>query len=197
MARQHSNHGTHEAVEMRPAKALNPTLHWQPLGALYPPASVMSWLADSGSLTRRLQRYGHFQVMPQYQEIATPRAEESYLLGSEIRERSLIREVLLCLDGTPVVFARSILPLASLTGANRVLGHMAKRSLGAELFKAPKATREQVWGAQLLLPASLSHLHHNELCWGRQSRFSKRGAPLLVSEIFLPALWQRLNESLN
>src|SRR5690606_32663685 len=148
---------------------------------------MRDWLADAGSLTRRLQRFGTFRVVPQRQMIAVPRAEEAALLGLPGRQQALIRQVLLYVDGVPVVFARSVLPLASLKGANRVLGHMAKRSLGAELFRAPRAQRAQVWAAQAAVPASAG-----QTCWGRQSLFIKRGKPLLVAEFFLPALWSDL-----
>ncbi len=176
-----------------PAHFLHPALHWRPLAQLSPPAQVNRWLHDTGSLTRRLQAIGQFRVRPQSQRIATPRAEEAWLLGLPCRQRALIREVLLTVDDEPVVFARSVLPLAALARQNRVLGHMARRSLGAELFKAPAALREQVWGARIQLPASIAA----QPCWGRQSRFRKRGKALLVSEIFLPALWQRLGQSID
>ncbi|HBC17259.1 MAG TPA: chorismate--pyruvate lyase, partial [Alcanivorax sp.] len=86
----------------------------------------------------------------------------------------------------PVVAARSVLPLTSLTGANRSLGHMGSRSLGLELYKRPTCLRDQVW-ARLGSPAEAM-----PVCWGRQSRFIKRGEPLLVAEYFLPALWEKV-----
>lgn len=172
---------------------LNPDLVWRPLTLVHSPTLVCAWLADQGSLTQRLQQLGRFRVAPQQQLIAAPRPEEARLLGQAPRRSALIREVLLYVDDAPVVFARSILPLPSLRGANRILGHMAKRSLGAELFKAPRAQRDQVWAARVCLPESLT----NRPCWGRQSLFLKRGKPLLVSEVFLPSLWQRLGESID
>ena len=66
----------------------------------------------------------------------------------------------------------------------QLLGHMARRSLGAELFRAPRAQRAQVWATQTRLPTATA-----APCWGRQSLFLKRGKPLLVAEFFLPALW--------
>lgn len=101
-------------------------------------------------------------------------------------EPVLIRDVVLMLDQTPMVLARSILPRSALSGDNAALGHMANRSLGTELFQAPKAVREQLWLTQLEASNPLGPL------WGRQSRFNKRGGRLLVAEYFLPALWQRL-----
>lgn len=167
---------------------LDADLVWQPLARLSVPSPWADWLADEGSLTQRLQRYGKFSVQPLSQRVARPSSAEAMLLGLPSRQLALIREVLLLLDGQPMVFARSVLPLPSMSGANRVLGHMAGRSLGAELFRLPRARREQVWAAlvsptRLPVPVAAS-------CWGRQSLFSKRGKPLLVAEVFLPALLQ-------
>lgn len=171
-----------------PARWLNPALHWRPLAQLDPPAHVADWLTDAGSLTRRLQRHGRFSVRPVRQGIAIPRRDEAFMLGLAPRRRALIREVLLQLDGEPVVQARSVIPLASLQGANRVLGHMARRSLGSELFRRPAAARPLVWGARV--PGAL--LVDGCDAWGRQSLFIKRGRPLLVAEVFLARHWQRL-----
>ena len=169
-----------------PSPILDAELIWQPLARVRPPEHLRSWLAERGSLTRRLQRYGRFTVRPLLQQVARPTAAEAILLGLPSRRVALIREVVLLLDGQPVVFARSVLPLKSLTGANRVLGHMARRSLGAELFKLPQASRRAVWAAQV--PVSRLPLPVAEPCWGRQSLFVKRGKSLLVAEVFLPHL---------
>lgn len=171
-----------------PAFWLNPAIHWQPLDRLAAPDHVSDWLHDAGSLTRRLQRHGRFSVLPTHQAIEVPRVEETRLLGLRARQRALIREVLLRLDGEPVVQARTVVPLSSLRGANRVLGHMARRSLGTELFRRPAARRPMVWGA--VIPGNL--ITDGTTAWGRQSLFIKRGKPLLVAEIFLARHWERL-----
>ncbi|MEE4251843.1 MAG: chorismate lyase [Alcanivoracaceae bacterium] len=169
-----------------PSPFLDAELIWQPLARVRPPAHLRSWLAERGSLTRRLQGHGRFAVEPLYQRVSRPTAVEALLLGLPMRRLALIREVLLLVDGRPVVFARSVLPLGSIRGANRVLGHLARRSLGAELFKLPRATRRAVWAAQV--PGSRLPLPVSEPCWGRQSLFIKRSRPLLVAEVFLPGL---------
>lgn len=164
------------------------SLHWQVPARQRPPAAACHWLLDQGSLTRRLQALGHFRVEPRSQQISVPGAAEARLLGLPARRRALIREVVLHVDDLPVVYARSVLPLASLKGANRVLGHMARRSLGAELFRRPAAQRVALWVAEW--PASQLPLTVTAPCWGRQSLFLKRGHPLLVAEVFLPTLYQ-------
>ncbi|PKM22342.1 MAG: chorismate--pyruvate lyase [Gammaproteobacteria bacterium HGW-Gammaproteobacteria-14] len=163
---------------------LDPELHWQPAQRVAVPADIGNWLTDSSSLTRRLQRFGHFSVTPLSQRVVRPQPAEALMLRQPPQHRALIREVLLYLDDSAVVFARSILPLTSLKGANRVLGHMARRSLGAELFRAPAAERRAIWLARI--PPHRLPLAVTETCWGRQSLFYKRGQPLLVAEVFLP-----------
>ncbi|MZR63185.1 chorismate lyase [Alcanivorax sp. DP30] len=172
---------------MLPA-ALHPDSHWRPLGQLVMPPLIRDWMADPDSLTLRLRRHGHFQVVPGFHAMAVPTLDERRLLDLPIRQAALVREVTLMLDDIPVVAARSILPVSSLRGANRSLGHMGSRSLGLELYKRPLCQRDQVW-ARLASPG-----HGHPLCWGRQSRFIKRGAPLLVAEYFLPALWEKVSD---
>lgn len=186
----------HTAPTFQPRPFLDRHLRWRLPALCAPPARARPWLADSGSLTRRLQRIGRFRVNPVHQAMERPSACEAALLGLPARQHALVREVLLTLDDTTVVYARSVLPLPALTGANRVLGHMARRSLGAELFKAPRARREAVWYAQVparRLPGS----GQDEQAWGRQSRFRKRGKALLVAEVFLPALWTTATQAVD
>jgi chorismate--pyruvate lyase len=175
-----------------PSPILNQTLRWRAASLVCPPAREQDWLGDNASLTLRLSALGKFAVEPLYQAVATPRPEESRLLGLPPRRAALVREVILRLDDMPVVYARSVLPLSSLSGRNRVLGHMANRSLGAELFRHPAARRDAVWLAKVPaenLPRGARG--SDEPAWGRQSLFRKRGRPLLVAEVFLPAFWKR------
>lgn len=184
--------------ELVPSPVLNATLRWRDerLAAL-PPAAA-PWLQDRASLTRRLREQGRFAVRPLYQGYARPSPEERRLLGLENRRRALIREVLLLLDDAPVVYARSVLPIATLRyRGNRALGHMASRSLGAELFRRPKARRAALWMARVPAADLPPELDVSGSVWGRQTRFEKRGRPLLVAEMFLPSLWHRLEISVD
>lgn len=174
-----------------PSPVLNDAIRWRDAALVRAPGPVAPWLADPASLTRRLQARGRFAVVPLEQGIRAPRAEEARLLGLRFRQQALIREVLLHLDEVPVVYARSVLPLNSLKGKNRILGHMARRSLGAELFRPPRARRRAVWVAQVPATALPPAAGTRAPAWGRQSLFLKRDQPLLVAEIFLPALWDR------
>lgn len=93
------------------------------------------------------------------------------------------REVLLCLDETPVVWARSVCaPQAA--GWREVLD-CGTRPLGARLFDGSLPLQRTPFEyAHALWPDSGAE---NAL-WLRRSRFDWQGFPLLLSEAFLPAL---------
>lgn len=171
-----------------PTTALRADHQWRALERLTLPPVIRDWLSDSASLTARLRRHGAFRVAHGASWIGRPDADEQRLLDHSGRRFALIREVTLLLDGEPVVEARSALPVISLNGANRGLANMGSRSLGSELYRRPAARRGRVWVRHGATPAG-----HGP-CWGRQSRFIKRGRPLLVAEYFLPALWARLGD---
>ncbi len=157
---------------------------------LQPSTSLQNWLLDSGSLTAKLIKLsdGEFSVQVLRQVHARASHGEALALGIGFHERCLIREVILRGHNQPWVFARSVLPLRSLTGSLRHLRKQGNRPLGAFLFSQPHLKRSPI------ALASISR-HHAYLppelvgetpVWGRRSIFSLEGKPLLVSEVFLP-----------
>ncbi len=117
-----------------------------------------------------------------------PRPEEARALGLAPRRFALIREVLLLGGGEPRVFARSVLPVATLTGRMRHLRHLDNRPLGDLLFRNASLKRGEIEVARVpghRLPAGL--VDPAQRLWGRRSVFRLEGKPLLVSEIFLPS----------
>lgn len=169
--------------------AIRADSRWRFQEQLNLPSQVRDWLSDPGSLTARLRQYGVFRVAPQHDRIIHPTRTEQQLLDCVDDDQALIREVTLMVNEQPVVEARSVLPLSSLTGANKSLGQMGNRSLGSELYRPPKAHRDQVWVRYGTSPSGQGP------CWGRQSRFIKRHRPLLVAEHFLPTLWQMVEQT--
>lgn len=176
------------------------SLLWQPMQRLarhqYPAPALQDWLGDSGSLTARLiaQSGGQFKVRVVRQIIAVPLLNERQVLGMKRPALALIREVMLCGKDQPWVFARSILPLSSLTGSLRHLRKQGSRPLGAFLFSQPQLTRSAIAVARIsrdhaYVPAELVG---NQPLWGRRSVFYLHRKPLLVSEVFLPAFADQL-----
>ena len=103
-----------------------------------------------------------------------------------------MREVLLYCDEVPQVFARSLLPLSSLTGEQQQLAHLGTQSLGQVLFNHPDLVRKKIEVAAFDQQSSVAkiaeHLSLKVLqpMWGRRSVFVLDAKPLMVAEVFLP-----------
>lgn len=161
------------------------------------PSDLRLWLTDEGSLTARIRaRCDDFSVRVLRQGAGAVLRDECEVLGLRPGRRSLAREVLLMAGGTPVVFARTVLPQIHPRGAWQLLRGIGSRPLGAALFsdpgieRCPLATASLDWrdaryhravetGAVAGRPARL---------WARRSVFRQNGQPLLVTEVFLPAI---------
>jgi len=190
------------------------SLSWQPMTRInrsQRPSPVMQdWLTNAGSLTARLIDFssGQFNVQVVRQIIGIPRLDERQALGMKQPTLALIREVILCGRGEHWVFARSLLPLTSLTGRLRHLRKQGTRPLGAFLFSQPQITRSAIAVARIsrdhaYVPAALAGATP---LWGRRSVFTVqektlqqptlRQKPLLVSEVFLPAFVARIAHNL-
>ena len=159
--------------------------------------ALQSWLIDNGSLTSRLQlRYSHFAVKPVVVKYAKPITDESALLHLPAHKTALIREVLLLGNSQSVVFAHSVLPRTSLRGAWNGLGRLGNKPLGATLFVNPKVKRTPLSYKRLsphhkLYQHATAHLTIKPThLWARRSIFSLNCARILVTEIFLPKLFQ-------
>jgi chorismate--pyruvate lyase len=114
-----------------------------------------------------------------------------------LRERAMVRQIVMRLDGEPMVYARSVFPVSTLTGPLLRLRRLANQSLGAFLFARTDMRRSPFEVALLngsqRLPACVTA--PGQPVWARRSAFEVAGKPLLVSEVFLPGFpsWQRAN----
>jgi chorismate lyase len=154
-------------------------------------APLRSWLLDKSSLTAKLIALsrGRFRVQVLRQIKTRVGRGEALALGINRSQLTLVREVVLMGNNQAWVFARSVLPLNSLTGRLRHLRKQGARPLGAFLFSQPHLKRS---------PIALGHIsrHHRyvpvellgdqQSVWGRRSIFDIEGKKLLVSEVFLP-----------
>lgn len=166
---------------------------WQTPDQLRVSCAQQRWLVATDSMTARLQTLGTLSITSLSEHSVALPTDEADFLDLPAASDCLLRETVLCVDAAPCIFARSLLPLSSLGGANSVLASMAARPLGSELFRAPIAERRQMqacWLSSAQLPSALQEPATELLA--RRSLFVKNGLPLLVAECFLPALWQRL-----
>ncbi len=155
-------------------------------------SNVAHWLLDPGSLTARLQAHCHtFQVKVLGQRVEACSEQDA----CEIIQKDsqvLIREVILYCDDSPQVFARSLLPLSSLTGEEQALANLGEKPLGQFIFSRPNLTRTAIEVGTFDENSTVAKLAQclgakviNEL-WGRRSLFHLEGKPLVVAEVFLP-----------
>lgn len=180
--------------------------HWRDANTCSLTDYLQSWLLDPNSLTSRLKSHcQQFRVELLGQQVEPCQANESFS-GIEVGEKVLVREVLLYCDEKPQVFARSLLPLSSLTGKEQVLANLGTQSLGQVLFNNPSLRRQAIEVAEFdgnsavgKLAAHLSLKFEYNL-WGRRSIFVLEDKPLMVAEVFLPdsfAYQQRNNSGQN
>ena len=159
------------------------------------------WLRRTGSLSAHLQTLGtRFEVQRLHQGVAPMLPGEAESLGVPPGTRCLVREVVLRVDGQPLVYARSVAPAGSLRGPWRSLAGLGCRPLAQLLFDAPSVRRSPLQPLHLRASQDwLRHLRERWQCatgapwpqpaaWGRHSVFRKAGVPLRVTEVFAPAL---------
>jgi chorismate--pyruvate lyase len=158
-------------------------------------AALRPWLHDHGSLTQRIQqRCEKFSVQPVRSGLARIAYDEASLLGIAPHHLAYSREVFLYADGKPVVFAHSTTACEHLRGAWKAMNGLANRSLGSLLFTHPLVIRRPLHFKSL-------RAHHPfyrsatkllgitpDTLWARRSLFTLHGAPLLVTEVFLPEI---------
>jgi chorismate--pyruvate lyase len=156
--------------------------------------ALLTWLFDASSLTSRLvglcgSDFSVRVISQQYQALDS--AEASAMKLKNVHA-ALVRQVLLCCDGQPLVYARTVIPVTTIQGAQRRYANMGNRPLGAMLFADRTMQRESVEVA--MLPAAHEanqYTKSNNSIWGRRSVFRVSNKPLLVSEYFFSELLKR------
>jgi chorismate--pyruvate lyase len=157
---------------------------------------LQHWLQAPGSLTARLRQFGPVEVRVQRQAATRLWQPEQ----DDLQQRcGYVREVVLLLNGRPVVWARSATPLAASKGPWRALQGLGTRPLAELLFAARPVQRAPL--RTLHLPrggAMQSHVRRQWLQlpqqteqegvprWARSSVFWHQGHPLRVMEAFSP-----------
>jgi chorismate--pyruvate lyase len=157
------------------------------------------WLRAPGSLSRRIAALGErFEVQTLRQGPARLLRHETQDIGAG---RSWVREVLLRLDGEPLVWARSVTLRDAMAGPWRALRGLGQRPLADLLFADRRVHRTPLRRERLpcggLLHRRLARQWRaatgspppRGMVWARSSVFRRRrGPPLRVMEAFAPAL---------
>lgn len=168
------------------------TANWQHLAASEFSQQLGSWLFNPDSLTGRLKSHCRdFRVELLGQE-QMPCPENEACEHIRAGELVIVREVLLYCDNVPHVFARSLMPLATLTGDEAFLSELGNQSLGQAIFNSPYLTRGDFSVAAFDASSSVAQLSEQlslsmqGKLWGRRSIFFLHDKPLAVAEVFLP-----------
>lgn len=155
------------------------------------------WLQVSGSLSARLAASGDVfsvQVLAQGRQALS--MDEANALGAGPHRVGYAREVLLRVDGKPMVFARSVTAHTDSVGAWRSVRGLGARPLADVLFKRSGISRQSLVFSQLGRQSPLQR--HVAKSWetatgtrlaahalsARRSVFMRHGAALLVMEVF-------------
>lgn len=159
------------------------------------------WLTRGGSLTAHLARLGRLKVRVTREAVALPWADESAALGVTARTPVWVREVVLEVEGVPFVAAHSIAPLGVSRGIWQAIRRLRTRPLAELLYRDVQVSRSGLTSRRvsaahpLYALASAADARHEErphTYAARRSVFVRHGAPLMVTECFLPALWAHL-----
>ncbi|MCE0490210.1 chorismate lyase [Pantoea sp. Mb-10] len=151
-------------------------LRW--LDADAPPlsSSVLDWLMEEDSMTRRFEQHCRQVTVEPLREgfvAADEVAPEAAFLPADAR--FWLREVVLRGDGVPWLIGRTVVPESTLQGPEQMLQQLGTRPLGRYLFASSTLSRD------FIDPGQVDGL------WGRRSRLRLSGKPLLLTELFLPA----------
>lgn len=168
-------------------------------------ARLAAWLRAPGSLTAHLSRcFGAVRVQRLRQGAGRAQADEARVLGLRPGRRVHVREVVLRCQGRALVMARSVCEPRHLRGAWRALKGLGSRPLASLLFtdrqvrrlplsyaRLPPHQRRgrgrlSAWQAATGQPWVSAGASGDSGIWQRRSVFRRRGACLLVAEMFSP-----------
>ncbi len=172
--------------------------HWQRhINALQAPSAMSDWLTNRDSLTARLMAHSkQFRVQRLFQGQSMCLRDEYAQIDLVRPQRVIEREVLLRCDEVPVVYAHTVLPRTATADEWPLFASLGNRSLGTTLFNDPLVHRGQLQFARLRLghPLMRKIVALNLLSevpsflYARRSVFTRHGAKLLVTEVFLPTM---------
>ncbi|GIU22369.1 chorismate--pyruvate lyase family protein [Shewanella colwelliana] len=150
---------------------------------------LKNWLLACGSLTQKLKSHcNQFEVKVLGEDILPPLAGEF-----PQQQQAWVREVLLCLDGVPWIFARTLVPGTLLQKSTANFLALGSRPLGELLFTSDQFIPGRIEVSQFTPCANLASLidsvgqSKQSSLWGRRRYFAHHDQALIVCEIFLPA----------
>jgi chorismate--pyruvate lyase len=192
---------------MRPITAVPRGGRWRSEPPASAPGMWAQWLRRGGSLTHALQTLGKVEVR------VCRRAGEMRLRNEHIAARRgayrpaehgssvWVRDITLTVDAAAVVAARSSVSARDSRASWKSLRTLAARPLGSILYNDPAISRSRFAYASFPLAATpfvdrefVDDVNQCGRAWARVSEFRREEAPLVLTEIFLPALWSMIGQ---
>jgi chorismate lyase len=159
------------------------------------PHRLRRWITGRGSLTEAIiADFDHFNLVRLQQTTARPHRDERRELSLRAHALAVTREVLLRDGERALVFAHSVAARDDLRGAWRGLSRLGSRPLAEMLFRDPTVVRLPMEYRKidcrhpLFVRAQEVADFSAHTLWARRSVFIKKNRPLLVTEVFLPAM---------
>jgi len=173
-------------------------LFWKPAGLIQrisPNKKIQDWLSTKDSLTAKLRLVcPDLEVVVLSEKLETPLANEIQSLNLAPNEKVWVRCVVLKGKGANWVYARTVIPNFDDKNPWSNLQKLGNKPLGEVLFQDKSIKRTPfTFATQSLLtwPYLINHVgsdQANKTGYARRSKFTQKGAPLLLTEVFLPGL---------
>ena len=146
-----------------------------------------SWLTEQGSLTERLQK--------EFNDVKVDIIYEGVVLE---KSTDYIREVVIKTHNEPMILAKTQLKVSDLQDAWICLKTLGQQSLANILFKDPDISRVSLL-YRICEPGETLYSHlksleyiDKEILWVRQAEWERHGKSILLTEVFLPNLFNQL-----
>ena len=167
------------------------------------PAELFPWVSYPGSFMQRLKLHGvkNAQIRIVHEGWQFLGLSEREVLSLPQRAYAWVREVIIYSDQIIWMYARTVIPLRTLTGKERELRNLNTRSLGSILFKYPDLMRSEFEFFSVTAEMDLYKKIKAEVpvmpyaLSARNSIFTVRNKKLLLTEVFFPKIAELVMES--
>ena len=154
------------------------------------PAALHGWLAEPGLLTARVQRAGGDRVRFTLLRLAPSPIDAALAARMGVTDAGgLVREIEFACGDERWIFAQSVFPDSTLR-QHPWLGELGGVALGVSLLSRHDVSREPL-EYRLVEPDEPLGRAAGRLAgpaWARRAVYHLSGAPIIVQELFLPAL---------
>ena len=120
---------------------------------------ILSWLYETGSITSRIKSFSNFRLKLLRDGPGEVDIIEDDLIVENYEENNT-REVILYSDEKPLIYAKSIIPIATIRFGLGVLGNLKENPLGDILFSNPEIKKKYMLFAKFQSNEKILSLIH-------------------------------------